>query len=79
MDVAPVSEWIAVARWNDSRALARPGVVFEIQNAEGQAMLTPYIVPMPAAPFDWKSPPHRFRVILEPAPRRSSPIPPPAR
>ena len=79
MDVTPVSAWIEVAQWNDSRPLARPGVVFEIQNADGQSMLTAYVVPMPKAPFDWKSPPLRFRVVVEPAPRHSEPIPPPAR
>lgn len=79
MDITPVTAWMPIAQWNDSRALAKPGVVFEIQNADGETMLTSYVVPMPAAPFDWKSPPLQFRVVVEPAPRHSDPIPSPRR
>jgi hypothetical protein len=79
MTITPMSEWIAIAQWADCRAMQRPGIVFEIQNAEGQVLLTRCIVPLPTAPLDWKSPPIRFRAVKEPQPEHSSPIPPPKR
>lgn len=74
--ITPMSEWMAIEQWEQCRALAKPGIVFELQNAEGLSMITPCVVPAPAAPFDWKSAPVRFRAIVEPKPERSEPIPP---
>ena len=72
-----MGEWIAIAQWEKCRELARPGIIFEISNAEGKSLFTPCTVPMPPMPFDWKSAPVRFRAIPEPAPERSAPIPAP--
>jgi len=72
-----MSEWISIAQWNDCAKMARPGIVFEIRNADGRTMLTPCVQPLPPAPFDWRSPPLQFRAVAEPKPERSAPIPPP--
>jgi hypothetical protein len=72
-----MSEWMAIAQWEECQKLSRPGIMFEIRNADGQSMWTQCVVPMPAAPFDWKSPPIEFRAVPQRAPRRSEPIPPP--
>lgn len=72
-----MSDWMAIAQWAECQRLAQPGVIFEIRNAEGQTVFTPCVMPLPAMPFDWKSPPLVFRAVPEPPPRRSSPIPPP--
>lgn len=74
-----MSEWIEIARWETCRELARPGIIFEIGNVDGQSLFTPCVMPMPAMPFDWKSPPLRFRAVPEPAPQRSGPMPAPKR
>jgi hypothetical protein len=73
-----MSEWIEIERWPECVHLARPGVVFEIRNGDNQSLFTPCVVPLPPVPFDWKSPPLRFRSIPEPLPRHSDPIPAPA-
>jgi hypothetical protein len=73
---AAMSEWMAIERWSDCAGLARPGTVFEVQNAEGQRMLTPCVLPL-QVPFDWRSPPVRFRAVVGPPAQRSAPIPPP--
>ena len=72
-----MGEWIAIALWQQCAQMAKPGVVFEVRNADGQSLLTPCVRLPPAAPFDWKSPPKEFRAVSEPAPERSSPIPAP--
>ena len=72
-----MSEWIAIAQWEKCLELARPGVIFEISNAEGKSLFTPCVVPLPSVPFDWKSAPVRFRSIAEPRPQHSSPLPAP--
>jgi hypothetical protein len=74
-----MGEWIAIAQWEKCRGLARPGIIFEISNAEGKSLFTPCVVPLPPVPFDWKSGPVRFRAVPEPAPERSAPIPAPKR
>lgn len=71
-----MSEWIDFERWPDCASMERPGFVFEVTNTEGQSLFTDCEVPLPL-PFDWTSDPVRFRVILEPAPRHSDPIPTP--
>jgi hypothetical protein len=72
-----MSEWIAIAQWHQCRDLERPGIVFELQNVEGLSLFTPCTQDVPKAPFDWTSPPVRFRAIAEPKPERSSPLPSP--
>jgi len=72
-----MGEWISIAQWERCRELARPGIIFEISNAEGQSLFTQCVEPLPAVPFDWKSQPVRFRAIPEPAPQRSGPMPKP--
>jgi hypothetical protein len=74
---AAMSEWIAIERWAECERMARPGIVFELQNAEGLSLLTLCTPTVPQAPFDWKSPPLRFRAVPLPPPRHSEPIPPP--
>jgi hypothetical protein len=72
-----MSEWMSIAQWQDCVGMAKPGIIFEIRNAEGQRLLTPCVMPLPAMPFDWKSPAISFRAIPEPKPRRSEPMPEP--
>jgi hypothetical protein len=72
-----MSEWLAISQWHECARLARPGVVFEIQNAERQSLFTPCVQPLPSMPFDWTSGPVRFRAVPEPKPQRSAPLPPP--
>lgn len=74
-----MSEWLEIEQWRRCAEMARPGILFEIGNAEGQSLFTPCVQPLPAAPFDWRSPPTRFRVVAEPKPERSSPLPKPRR
>jgi hypothetical protein len=40
-------------------------------------LLTPCVVPL-EVPFDWRSPPLKFRLVAEPEPRHSDPIPAPS-
>jgi hypothetical protein len=77
MRITPMSEWMAMAQWAECRAMEKPGIVFEIQNAAGQSLFTRCVVPLPPPPFDWKSPPMRFRTVKEAPAERSTPIPPP--
>jgi len=72
-----MSEWIAIAQWQDCEKMMRPGIIFEIRNEEGQSMFTPCVLPLPAMPFDWKSPPVQFRAVAQPKPEHSTPMPPP--
>lgn len=72
-----MNEWIAIEQWERCRELARPGIVFEIRNAEGLSLFTPCVTPLPAMPFDWTSPPIAFRAVEEPAPEHSGPAPEP--
>ena len=72
-----MSDWMDIAQWQQCLDFARPGIVFEIRNAEGQIMITPCTAALPATPFDWKSPPLRFRAVAESAPQHSDPLPPP--
>lgn len=70
-------DWIDFDRWPECRAMERPGIVFEVENAEGQSLLTPCTVPL-ELPFDWTSAPTRFRPVEVPKPQHSAPLPPPA-
>ena len=77
MDVVPVSEWLAIDQWHMCRTMERPGIIFELRNAEGQRMFTQCTETLPAAPFDWTSSAVTFRAVREPPPKRSAPIPEP--
>jgi hypothetical protein len=72
-----MGEWIDIAEWERCRNLERPGIIFEIRNAEGLSLFTPCVIPLPQMPFDWKLPPIEFRAVVEPAPEHSDPLPPP--
>ncbi|HET7910442.1 MAG TPA: hypothetical protein VFL49_00270 [Pseudolabrys sp.] len=72
-----MSDWMAIAQWQECQKLARPGIVFELRNAEGLTMLSPCVVQVPAKPFDWKSPPLVFRAVAAPKPQHSTPMPEP--
>ena len=72
-----MGEWIAIAQWEQCVEMARPGIVFEIRNAQGQIMTTECVQPLPPPPFDWKSPAVDFRAVEETPPRHSTPMPPP--
>jgi hypothetical protein len=70
-------EWIDFSRWDECKAMERPGYVFEVVNAEEQRMLTTCTVPL-EMPLDWSSSPVKFRMVPEQEPRHSDPLPPPA-
>jgi hypothetical protein len=71
-----MSEWMPIERWPDCVQWERPGIVFELTNAEGLSLFAQCGV-MPETPFDWKSPPTRFRAVEEKPPTHSAPIPEP--
>ena len=71
-----MSEWIDFERWPDCKHMERPGIVFEVTNGD-QTLLTNCVVPLPL-PSDWVVHPLRFRVVPQPRPRHSSPLPKPA-
>ncbi|WP_134499747.1 hypothetical protein [Microvirga pakistanensis] len=71
-----MSDWIAFDRWTECVGLERPGYVFEVRNREGLTLQTACTVPL-QLPADWKSAPVSFRLIEEPKPRHSAPIPTP--
>ena len=70
-----MSEWMPIERWAECRPLQRPGIIFEVSNGQ-HSLFTACVMPL-QAPSDWTSPPTRFRVVAEPRPRHSSPIPAP--
>ena len=72
-----MGEWIDSAEWERCRELERPGIIFEIRNAEGLSLFTPCVAPFPEMPWDWKLPPSQFRAIPEPTAEHSDPLPPP--
>jgi hypothetical protein len=74
-----MGEWLAIAEWQKCIEMARPGVIFELRNREGNSLFSPCTAFLPAAPFDWKSPAIEFRAVPEPAPQHSSPMPPPSK
>lgn len=73
-----MGDWIDFDRWPECVEMERPGIVFEVVNADNQSLFTNCVVPL-ETPFDWTSAPLRFRAIPEPKPRHSSPIPKPSR
>jgi hypothetical protein len=69
-----MAEWIDFDRWPECVEMERPGIVFEVTNEDDQRLLTRCAVPLDV-PFDWDSPPVRFRIVPGPLPRHSDPIP----
>ena len=72
-----MSEWMAIEQWERCVEMAKPGIVFEMRNAEGLSLFTPCVPGVPAKPFDWTSSPKEFRAVAEPAPVHSEPLPTP--
>jgi hypothetical protein len=72
-----VVDWIAIDQWERCVEMARPGIIFELRNVEDLRMFTPCVTPLPAPPWDWKSPAIEFRPVPAPEPRHSGPLPPP--
>jgi hypothetical protein len=72
-----VGEWLAIEEWAKCAEMARPGIVFEVRNAEGLTLLTPCTAARPPTPFDWRTPGIEFRAVVEAPPQRSAPLPPP--
>ena len=72
-----MSEWMPIDEWRRCVELARPGIAFEIRNAEGMSLFTPCTDAVPKAPWDWTSPPLEFRAISEAPAERSEPLPAP--
>ena len=70
-------DWIDFERWPECRNMERAGIVFEVENAAGQSLLTTCTIPL-EVPFDWSGAPIRFRAVEEAQPRHSSPLPAPA-
>ena len=70
-----MTDWIDINQWDRCLDLARPGIVFEIRNAEEQSMITHCTAGVPSAPFDWKSAPVKFRAVVELPAQLSAPIP----
>ena len=72
-----MGEWVPIERWPECAQMEKPGIIFELRNADGLSLFTPCVLPLPQVPFDWKSPPVVFRAIPAPPPVHSSPIPKP--
>ena len=70
-------DWMNMDLWSECARMERPGYVFEIENAQGMTIQMHCAEAIPV-PWDWTSPPQRFRLIVEPEAIRSDPIPPPA-
>lgn len=71
-----MGEWIDIELWVDCSCMERPGIIFEVVNAEGQSLFTPCVEEL-TLPFDWTSEPIKFRPIEEQEPRHSAPLPEP--
>ena len=48
-----MSEWMAIAQWHECEKMTRPGIVFELKNAEGQTMLSPCVAQVPQLRSSW--------------------------
>jgi hypothetical protein len=71
-----MSDWIDFDRWHECARMERPGYVFEIKNEQGQSLLTACTAAL-TWPAGWTSAPVMLRLIEEPRPRHSTPIPGP--
>ena len=74
-----MGEWTPIEEWPDCPRLERPGIVFELRNRDGQSLVTPCVATVPELPFDWTSPPEKFRAVPEAEPVHSAPLPEPQR
>ena len=72
-----MSEWVTIAQWHECKKMARPGIVFELKNIEGQTLLTECTAQVPPTPLGWKSPPVFFRAVPLPKPQHSTSMPEP--
>ena len=45
-----MSEWVTIAQWHECKKMARPGIVFELKNIEGQTLLTECTAQVPPTP-----------------------------
>ncbi len=72
-----MAEWMDIARWNECAQMARPGIIFELKNSQGQSLFSSCTGKVPATPFGWTSPPVLFRAVTQPKPEHSAPMPPP--
>ena len=72
-----MGEWLAIEQWERCVEMARPGIVFELRNADGLSLFTPCVSSLPDPPFDWASPAIEFRAVPEEPPRHSTPLPEP--
>ncbi len=72
-----MTDWIDFSRWPDCPSQTRPGHVFEVENAQGQVLLTPCEETL-QVPWDWRSGPVRFRLVPDPPAKLSNPMPAPA-
>ncbi len=68
-------DWTAIDQWERCVDMARPGIIFEVRNADGLSMFTPCVIPLPQVPFDWKSPAVEFRPVPQAPPQHSTPLP----
>ena len=71
-------DWIPIDQWAECARLERPGIVFEVRNAQGQTLLTACTPEKPQAPFDWTGPALEFRPVPEAPAKHSSPLPGPS-
>ena len=71
-------DWIPIDQWVECARLERPGIVFEVRNAQGQTLLMACTPDKPQAPFDWAGPPLEFRPVPEAPAKHSSPLPGPS-
>lgn len=71
-------DWIPIDQWAECSTMERPGIVFEIRNADGQTLMTACVPEAPKAPFDWTAPPIEFRPVPQPPAQHSEPLPPPS-
>lgn len=72
-----MGDWKPIADWAQCAEMAKPGIIFELRNADGQSMYSSCETIVPALPVGWKSPPKEFRPVRQPPPQHSSPMPPP--
>lgn len=69
-----VGDWIDFERWPQCHEIETAGYVFEVANTAGQTLMTECTVPL-ELPWDWRTPPTRFRLVVMPTPRHSDPLP----
>ena len=78
MEGRDMGEWIAIAQWDKCLGLARPGIIFEVSNAEGRSLVHTVCGVAATAAVRLEIAPVRFRVVPEfrRSTRRPLPEPP---